>query len=280
MTLRFFKYEGLGNDFLVVDAAEAERAGLDDARVARICDRHLGVGGDGVLFVAVRAGRASMRVVNADGSTPEMCGNGLRCVALHFVRTGALATSSFDVDTDAGAHACRVIEAGDAGLVEVTMRPPELAPARVPVRADQPMIDAPFDVDGTALHVTSVSMGNPHAVVFDAVGDARAVLGPRIERDARFPEGVNVGFASIATGGGIDLDVYERGVGWTRACGTGACAAAVAAVETGRAPRGTPIEVRLPGGPLSIVVGGRGEPVKMTGPARFVFEGTIDAGRF
>ena len=269
--LRFAKYEGLGNDFVVVDDVA-----VSTADAVTICDRHLGVGADGVLMVTVREGTPVMRVINADGSVPEMCGNGVRCVALHLVRTGQLDTREMTVDTGAGPHRCRVL--GDA-RVEVEMAVPSLAPDRLPVAADAPMIDAPFTVAGTTLRVTAVSMKNPHAVTFDDVSEARRrELGPLIEGDARFPSRVNAGFARARPDGGIDLAVYERGAGWTRACGTGACAAAVAAVETGRARRGEPIVVWLPGGMLEIVVGALGEPVRMTGPARHVFDGTLVTG--
>ena len=132
-----------------------------------------------------------------------------------------------------------------------------------------------LDVDGRLLHVTAVSMGNPHAVLFDDVSEHMARLGPRIEKDARFRAGANVGFARMDGTRELDLTVWERGVGFTLACGTGACAAAVAAVETGRAPRGEKLTVRLPGGPLTIEVGERGTPLSMTGPAREVFRGEL-----
>ena len=143
------------------------------------------------------------------------------------------------------------------------------------MRAETALVDAAFPVDDARLRVTTVSMGNPHVVTFDEVGDARFSLGPRLERDPRFPEGVNVGFATVRDDGGLVLHVFERGAGWTEACGTGACAAAVAAVETGRATRGSKISVRLPGGELAIRVGEAGDRVLMEGPARHVFSGGI-----
>lgn len=279
-TLRFSKYEGLGNDFVVVDAAapDAFDASLaSPAVVAAICDRHRGIGADGVLLAGVVGGVPFMRVMNADGSEPEMCGNGLRCVALHLARSARLSTSAREhlFDTGAGPHAVHLHAVGEEGSVEVEMRAPSLLPRDVPVRAEAPLIDAPFDVDGRTLRVTAVSMGNPHLVIFDALSDdERLALGPRLERDVRFPDGVNVGFASIS-GDVLALRVFERGVGWTEACGTGACAAAVAAVETGRAPRGRDLRVSLPGGTLVVRVGAAGERVRMTGPARHVFDGEL-----
>ncbi len=273
MQLDFEKYEGLGNDFLIV-GDEAARARVDPALAVRLCDRHRGVGGDGVLLVGLSSGRPFMRVLNADGSTPQMCGNGLRCVALHLVRMGlARAGAPFDVDTDAGPHRVYVHEAGEEGRVEVWMRAPSLAPADLPLASDHPWIDEPVEVAGRLVRATAVSMGNPHAVLFEEDAE-RDVLGPALERDPRFPERVNVGFAK-KTERGLDLAVWERGVGWTMACGTGACAAAVAAVRTARAERGRELPVRLPGGELAIVVGGDADPVRMTGPARRVFSGRV-----
>jgi diaminopimelate epimerase len=284
MALRFSKYEGIGNDFVVVDDEDVLARALGPHEVARICDRHLGVGADGVLLVARSGGRASMKVINADGSVPEMCGNGVRCVALHLFRIGAVTDGRVVIDTDAGPHECVVDPIGEAGasgieeaLVDVAMRIPSLIPSEVPVASDAPFVDAAFEVDGLTLRGTAVSMGNPHLVIFDAVGDRRLTLGPRLERDSRFPNGVNVGFATMEWGG-ITLDVWERGAGWTRACGTGACAAAVAAVEIGKASRRESIRVRLPGGELGIRVGDPGEPVHMRGPARHVFDGELSRG--
>jgi diaminopimelate epimerase len=264
--ISFAKYEGLGNDFIVVD--EDVPRGVAMA----MCDRHLGVGADGVLITGVSSGMPFMRVINADGSTPEMCGNGLRCVALHLSTTGLVNGEAFDVETDAGPHRCRILA---DGRVEVAMAVPSLAPSDLPVTSDREVIDAPWDVDGETRRVTGVSMGNPHIVLFDVDSDARVNLGPILESDDRFPERVNVGFATMHGESAMDLEVFERGVGWTRACGTGACAAVVAAVETGRAARHRPVTVTLPGGPLVIEVRERGEHVFMTGPARHVFSGTV-----
>jgi diaminopimelate epimerase len=273
MALRFSKYEGLGNDFVIVDNAE-----LSVAQAVTLCDRHRGIGADGVLlFASAQAGAPRMRVINADGSRPEMCGNGLRCVALHAVRRGGAEPGrEFVVETDSGPHACRVAEDARTSLVEVSMRAASLAPSEVPVIAERELLDEPFEVAGTRLRVSCVSMGNPHAVTFDDVTvSARAQLGPLLETHARFPNRANIGFARVLGPQSLELAVWERGVGFTEACGTGACACAVAAVETGRAERRRPIEVRLPGGPLQIRVGERGERIAMTGPARWVFDGEI-----
>lgn len=272
VSIPFRKYEGTANDFVVVDARHGDVPALDPAAVARICDRHRGVGADGVLVIGQAGELPSMTVLNADGSTSEMCGNGLRCVVRYLV--GDATSGEITVMTGAGPHRCIV----KGELVEVAMRVPSLVPSEVPVVADAPLIDAPIEFSGHRIRFTAVSMGNPHAVTFDPDLD-RAVLGPRVGRDPRFPQGVNVGFGRIE-GSTLELHVFERGAGFTQACGTGACAAAVAAVVTGRARRGETLEVRLPGGPLAITVGAADEPVRMRGPARFVFEGALDVARF
>lgn len=275
--LAFDKYEGLGNDFVLL---EADVASLSREQVVAICDRHRGVGADGVLFVTPVGESFHMHVVNADGSDAEMCGNGLRCVALHLARRGLIAVGrEVALDTDAGLHPSTVLSLdGAQGEVRIAMRAASLAPEDVPLAGSAPMVEQPLAALGHTVHVTAVSMGNPHAVLFDDVGDARVVLGPAIQDDARFPKKANVGFAQMhasETPTGMTLHVYERGSGWTEACGTGACAAAVAAVETGRAARGAPIAVHLPGGALQVVVRARGARVEMTGPARHVFAGVL-----
>jgi diaminopimelate epimerase len=240
-----------------------------------LCDRHFGVGGDGVLITGLKHGLPFMKVINADGSVPEMCGNGLRCVALYLVHRGLVKERSFTVDTDAGPHPVTVFQEGRVGQVRVAMRHASLDSGEVLTEARGEFLEAAFEVDGREFHVSAVSMGNPHAVIFDDVGEAAPELGPRIEKDPRFRAGANVGFARMRDRSTLDLRVWERGVGFTLACGTGACAAAVAAVETGRAERDSTLTVHLPGGPLYIRVGPRGERIEMTGPAREVFSGEI-----
>jgi len=268
-TLKFWKYEGLGNDFVLVDEASAQEARLDSRLARAICDRHRGVGADGVLVVGQPP---SMLLWNADGSQGETCGNGLRCVALHLARLG-LVGPEMTIETAAGPHHCRVEGEGDTRQVRVEMAAPSLRPADLPVRSAAPLIDSALEVAGAELAITAVSMGNPHVVTFD--GQDRAdELGPLIGAHDLFPEGVNVGFGVLRQGG-IDLRVFERGAGWTQACGSGACAAAVAAVETGRLARGAVVPIWLPGGMLQIEVREPGEKVVMTGPARHVFDGEL-----
>ncbi len=277
MQVRFSKYEGLGNDFLVIDEADLGGLALTVDQAVALCDRHRGVGGDGVLVVGREP--ASMRVINADGSVPEMCGNGVRCVALHIARLRDASNLEIPIDTAAGPQRCAVERTGNRGEVTVQMSGGTLAPEAIGLASNRPWKDEPMEIDGRALQVTAVSMGNPHAVIFNEVGDARFALGERFQQDPRFGDGVNVGFVSELAAGSIRLDVLERGAGWTQACGTGAAAAVVAAAETDRLPRHTPIAVQLPGGTLTMTVGALGDPVTMTGPARFVFSGEVGVAR-
>lgn len=261
----FVKAEGLGNDFLIVDAREVdlgERVAALQPHAVAVCDRRTGVGGDGLLIVGrptLPGSVATMRVLNADGSRPQMCGNGLRCVALWLAEGGAPGT--FVVDTDAGPRRCTVT-VGEAAEVDVDMGPAHHGPA-VELAA----------ADGRAL--AQVSMGNPHAIAF-VDGDPEALarrLGPGLERDAAFPEGTNVEFATIEAGA-VTLWVWERGCGITAACGTGACATVAAAVAQGRLAAERPTRVRLPGGELWITVpADPRQGVRMRGPARLVFRG-------
>ena len=275
VSLPFQKYEGLGNDYIVVDSsARSER--FDAARARALCERHRGIGADGVLLVGEDADGPFMRVVNADGSRPEMCGNGLRCAMLHLARAGRFVHEAVRVETDAGPHECTVLDLSAdrrTASVRVAMRPYTLRPDPSWLVGDVERVELEIAIDGLQLKGTAVSMGNPHLVIFDAERQGAPLLAARLERHPLFPARVNVGLAELTGPRAIGLRVYERGVGLTEACGTGACAAAAAAVETGRIPRGEPIEVSLPGGRLTIVVGDRGAPVSMTGPARFVFAG-------
>ena len=252
----FAKYEGLGNDFVVVEAADESMFAPESVR--GICDRRLGVGADGVLLVlSPRASEADvrMKVINADGSVPEMCGNGLRCVALHASR----GRTRVRVETDSGVRECSV----DGNEVTVDMGlVGSLGSKRL-------------DLDGKTIEVWVADAGNPHAVSFaDAPWSDIRTLGPQISTHPSFVEGTNAGFASLA-GGGIDLQVWERGVGPTRACGTGACAAVAVACDRGLLPTKTPITVRLPGGELRITVMAVNGVVSMRGAARLVFTGEI-----
>jgi diaminopimelate epimerase len=265
MKLHFEKLEGLGNDFIVVEGADAER--LTSEQVRRLCDRHFGVGADGVLLVSrpsSAASRARMVVLNADGSRPEMCGNGLRCVALELARKDGARAISYQIDTDSGPLACEVERDGEGASVRVEMGRGELLGAHV------------SSFDGETLELARVSIGNPHAILFDASYDLAAVdrLGPQISSEIL--GGSNVELATRRAPHSFELVVWERGVGRTLACGTGAAATAIAAATSGRAPFGVPIEMRLPGGPLELWVTERTLAVSARGPARRVFSGEIE----
>jgi diaminopimelate epimerase len=256
--LRFSKYQGLGNDFVIVEGPL-----MSAGRAALLCDRHRGLGADGVLTILpprTPGAAASMHIYNADGSVAQMCGNGIRCLARHLAETRRL-SGHLLIDTDAGPRACTIHR--DAGG-EVEAVSVEMGPARV--EGEQV-----FTVGGERLQAVLVNMGNPHAVLFDEPTQRRAILiGPAIERQV--PGGVNVGFARPGPGG-VDLVVWERGSGLTDACGTGACAAAVASTRAGAIVAGETVEVRLPGGPLLITVAPDLGRVTMRGPAERVFQG-------
>jgi len=263
VVLAFWKYQGLGNDFVVVEAAELMTA----AAAARLCDRRRGVGADGVLSVLAPrdGGVAYMHIYNSDGSVAAMCGNGIRCVARHLAERRGLA-GELAIETDAGVKRCLVhrTDAGDVESVSV-----EMGPARHEGEQE-------FALGGERLRAHRVSMGNPHAVFFGEASRDRATrLGPLVE--SAVPGGVNAGFAA-PRGRGLDLVVWERGAGLTDACGTGACAAAVAAIKAGVLRAGEPLEVRLPGGALQITVAPDLVGVRMRGPAERVFEGLIEFG--
>jgi diaminopimelate epimerase len=256
--LRFAKYQAIGNDFIVVDGPL-----MTAARAVRLCDRRRGIGADGVLTILrprSPGAAASMHIFNADGSIARMCGNGIRCVARHLADAGHL-SGDLTIDTDAGPRPCTVHRGADGQVEAISV---EMGPARL---GDQER----FTVGDEQLLVQRVNLGNPHAVLFDEPTRERAgQIGPAIERQV--PGGVNVGFARPVPGG-LELVVWERGCGLTEACGTGACAAAVASVAAGSSPAETPLEVRLPGGPLTITVAADLTRVTMRGPAEPVYQG-------
>jgi len=295
--LPFTKVEGLGNDFVVVDLrASAARTGAapspeDPAVVRAICDRRFGVGADGVLAILPGvAGDARMRVLNADGSEAEMCGNGIRCVAkVLYESDPALRRPVLRIDTGAGLLDCAIDAAagGDVRSVAVEMGRPRLSRDEIPMqpggaaRAVRESIDA----GGRRFSFTAVSMGNPHAVIFidDPAADLRAfaeTYGPRLEVDPTFPRRTNVEFARVRRGDGgrgeIDLVVWERGCGITLACGTGACATVAAAGIEERLALGVETPVHLPGGALFITVASDLSGVTMRGPAKIVFRADLD----
>jgi diaminopimelate epimerase len=272
-SLRFSKMHGAGNDFVVIDLRAAQRA--PDAALCRaLADRHAGVGCDQILTIeAPRSANAvvSYRIWNADGSQAQQCGNGARCVAAWVVRDGVARGPRFELDSPAGTHAVDVL---DGGRYRIAMGVPDFEPARIPLQGvDRQRDDYALAVDGETLHFGAASMGNPHAVIeVDDVATARVgVQGPALQRHAAFPESVNVGFAHVEARDRIRLRVYERGVGETLACGSGACAAAAVLMRRGRVDRD--VVVALPGGELQVAWPDAAGPIFMAGPATFVFEG-------
>ncbi len=298
----FSKVEGLGNDFVVVDLrpgrpGEAVKdAVTSPATVRSVCDRHFGVGADGVLAILpAETGDARMRVLNADGSEAEMCGNGIRCVAkVLYEDNPNLKKPVLRIETGAGLLECEVDEqGGEVSSVAVEMGRPRLTRAEIPMASpsNETAIRSRISIADTEFVFTAVSMGNPHVVIFvdDPTADLRGLatsFGPRIENGPLFPKRTNVEFARIR-GHEIDLVVWERGCGITLACGTGACATVVAAYLEGRLPGNVETPVHLPGGTLWITVATEASGpdgtvnlsplgVRMRGPARRVFEAHLN----
>lgn len=273
--MRFWKYQGDGNDFIVADGVR-EDLEVDTDLCVRLCDRHFGVGADGVLYVIPGDGSdIVMRVINADGSEAEMCGNGIRCVAKFARDEGIVDSDDFTINTLGGLKRAHVARGSDGKVtsVRIDMGAPVLDARSVPVNADGRFLDEPFMVEGIRLRASAVSMGNPHFITFDQLDPATIDrLGPVLERHPFFPRKTNVEFCTVRDGE-IDIRVFERGAGWTLACGTGACASTVAAALKGLVPFGEPVKVHLPGGWLRITVDKDLQYVLMEGPAELVFRG-------
>jgi diaminopimelate epimerase len=290
--MQFSKYQGIGNDFLVVDLRNGDLtpSPQDPQIVQSLCDRRFGVGGDGVLALLpaqTEGAAARMRVLNADGSEAEMCGNGIRCVAKYlFEKDPALRKPEIVIDTGAGPLSCRVSVVDDSvESVTVDMGQPRLNRAEIPMvvgddypAGDERVLETPIELLDKSFPITAVSMGNPHAITFvEATGaalrDMAVQYGPTLENHPWFPQRTNAEFAAVHSPTHIELVVWERGSGLTLACGTGACATAVAACLTGRAKPGTAIKVGLLGGDLTITVAEDYSTVLMSGPAAHVFDG-------
>ncbi len=275
MQLKFTKMQGLGNDFVVIDATAAPVT-LTAAQLRFIADRHFGVGCDQILMVEPARSQDTdfyYRIFNADGGEVEQCGNGARCFVRFVHERGLTQKSVIRVGTLGGIIEPR-LEAD--GQVTVNMGAPEFEPARVPFHAPsrQPLYD--LRVDKKLIKINSLSMGNPHAVQLVPDVDTAPVAseGPLIEAHPDFPQRVNAGYMQVLDRSHIRLRVYERGAGETLACGTGACAAVVAGISRGLLDARVTVSTR--GGDLVIVWAGEGQPVLMTGPAVTVFDGAIE----
>lgn len=271
--LNFTKMHGLGNDFVVVNALE-RAIELDREQIRRLADRRLGIGCDQLLVLRpARHKQADFfcSIYNADGSEAEHCGNGMRCVAAKLRDKGIIRRDDLVAETRAGL--VRLYHEGD--LIRVDMGVPRFAPGDIPLAATERQQFYKLELDGMIIEIMALSLGNPHAVLrVDDVDSAPVtVVGPQVQRHAMFPNSVNVGFMQILDDSHTRLRVYERGVGETQACGSGACAAVVAGIKVYNLDRD--VDVSLPGGSLAVSWAGDGEPVWMKGPSSTVYEGNI-----
>lgn len=279
--MEFSKYHGLGNDFILIDNRHQPEPLLSPEQAVSWCDRHFGIGADGVIFALPGQGGTdyTMRIYNSDGSEPEMCGNGIRCLAKFL---GELETTAgqapqlphtYRIDTLAGVISPTLQVNGQ---VTVDMGSPHLLAQEIPTTlaaAEDKVVAQPLSVAGQSWDVTCVSMGNPHCITF--VADVAAIpletLGPQFEHHGVFPQRINTEFIQVVRPDYLKMRVWERGAGVTLACGTGACAALVAGVLEGRCDRAATVE--LPGGPLHIEWATADNRIYMTGPAEQVFTG-------
>ena len=276
--MKFTKMHGLGNDYVYVDCTKEMLS--DPAEISKfVSDRHTGIGSDGLILICPSdCADFRMDMYNADGSRGEMCGNGIRCVGKYVYDYGLTDKTFLTVETLGGIKKLDLTtEEGKVTMVRVDMGEPVLFPADIPVLfGGENVIDAPISVNGNEYRVTCVSMGNPHAVLFtdEVAGLDLASIGPFFENHEKFPNRINTEFARVIDRHTVEMRVWERGSGETMACGTGACATAVASVLNGLAE--SPVTVKLLGGDLKIEWEGPGKPVFMTGPAVKVFDGEIN----
>jgi diaminopimelate epimerase len=276
----FLKVEGLGNDFLIVDATKYDVPETEKFAVA-VCNRNFGVGADGVLYYkASTKGDFYMRILNSDGSEAEMCGNGIRCMARWAFETGRAKATEMNVETLGGMRVCRLNlnEDGTVKDVTVDMGAPKLARSNLPMTGTGTYMGQMFEMEpGKTVPASAVSMGNPHFILFtEASVDKAKQVGPLLERHPWFPKRTNVEFAEPVSGREINLVVWERGAGLTLACGTGACATVVAAALGSYVEFDREVKVNLPGGSLYVTVPKDLSRVWMRGPATFVYAGQLD----
>jgi diaminopimelate epimerase len=279
MAIEFTKYHGLGNDFILIDNRSNSTPLLTPEQAIQLCDRHFGIGANGVIFAlpAENGADYTMRIFNSDGSEPEMCGNGIRCLAAFLAELEGISRQQdrYRIHTLAGIITPQLM---DDGQVKVDMGLPRLLASEIPTTlspADEKVINQPLEVAGQTWDVTCVSMGNPHCLTF--VSDVAAIslesIGPQFEHHPVFPQRTNTEFIQVVNRNHLKMRVWERGAGITLACGTGACATLVAGVLTDKCDRQAIVE--LPGGPLEIEWSELDQRVYMTGPAERVFTGKI-----
>ena len=276
--MRFTKMQGCGNDYIYVNAME-ERVESPGRLAKAVSDRHFGIGADGLILIgASKTADFSMEMYNADGSKGAMCGNGIRCVAKYVYDSGIAKKDVLHIETKSGIKICRVhVENGEVTTVTVDMGKAELVPAKIPV--DFPgdtAVKEKITVLDKEYEVTCVSMGNPHCVIFGKDPDTIDLekIGPHFEHFEKFPERINTEFIEVLDNHTLKMRVWERGSGETMACGTGACASAVAACLNGYCKKGEDITVKLRGGDL--VINYTDDGVQMTGSADTVFTGIVE----
>ena len=276
--MKFIKMHGAGNDYIYVDGMKETVPNESEAAI-KLSDRHFGIGGDGLIIIK-KGTNADYEMVmyNADGSRGEMCGNGIRCVAKYVYDYGLTDKTQISVETLGGIkYLDLTVEDGKVVLVKVDMGKPELKSDLIPIISEnEKVIDEPIEVDGQVYHMTGVSMGNPHTVIY--VDDVKNLdlekIGPKFENHERFPKRINTEFVHCIDRNTVEMRVWERGSGETLACGTGACAVAVASILNNLTD--TRVTVKLLGGDLQIEWDREKDHVFMTGPAKVVFDGVID----
>ena len=278
--MKFTKMQGIGNDYVYINCFE--ETVKDPSAVARfVSDRHFGIGSDGLILIRPsQVADCEMDMYNLDGSQGAMCGNGIRCIAKYVFDHGIVNKTSISIATKSGIkYVDLTVKDGKASLIRVNMGSPILQATQIPVVADtEQVIDAPIQVDGQEYHYTAVSMGNPHAIVYVKDTDSLdlAKIGPSFENHVNFPDRINTEFVQVLDEHTVKMRVWERGSGETLACGTGACAVAVASILNGHVSPDTPVTVKLLGGDLQIFWNRSENLVYMTGPAVTVFDGQID----
>lgn len=276
--LHFTKMHGCGNDYIYINCLISEPENPEDLAI-RLSDRHFGIGGDGLVLICKSdTADAKMRMFNLDGSEGKMCGNAIRCVAKYLYDNGIVKKTTLQIETLSGIKILELfVQDGMVSTVQVDMGPPELSPKKIPVNLPlDRVVNEQIRVGDEDVKVTCVSMGNPHCVVFCSEVDSLPLceIGPKFENHPLFPERINTEFIRVIDESTLLMRVWERGSGETLACGTGACAAVVAAILNGYCEKGTNIKVLLLGGEL--IIRYTGETVLMTGAAQTVFEGVVE----
>ena len=276
--MKFTKMQGLGNDYVYVNCFK-ETIENPPEMAKKVSNRNFGIGSDGLIMINPSdVADFEMEMYNADGSRSEMCGNGIRCVGKYVYDYGLTEKEHISVETLAGIkYLDLTVEDGKVKLVKVDMGSPELVPENIPIVADgNRVIDEPINVNGTEYRMTGVSMGNPHAVVYveDVKGLDIETIGPAFENHERFPNRVNTEFVKVLDRNTVEMRVWERGSGETMACGTGACAVAVACILNGFTE--DKVTVKLLGGDLQIEWDKEADKIYMTGPAEVSFDGEIN----